>query len=97
MKTMERVMGHRPVWLRVVVSPGSGRIRLLPPRRFEGGREMVESGQPVAMLVHGSDQVEILAPVSGRVSSVMALEGEPVVAGQAIMAIEPENEAVPAT
>jgi biotin carboxyl carrier protein len=33
-----------------------------------------------------------VAPVGGRVSSVLALEGEPMVAGQAVMAIEPELE-----
>jgi biotin carboxyl carrier protein len=92
MRTVEHVMGHRPVWLRVVVSPGSGRIRLLPPRRFHDGRELVERGQPVARLVQGRNEVEILSPVGGRVSSVLALDGEPLVAGQPVIAIEPETE-----
>jgi hypothetical protein len=92
MRTMEHVSGHRPVWLRVVVAPGSGRVRLLPPRRFADGRELVERGQPVARLVQGSREVDILSPVGGRVSSVLALDGEPLVAGQPVMAIEPEAE-----
>jgi biotin carboxyl carrier protein len=92
MKTMEHLSGHRPMWLRVVVAPGPGRIRLLPPVRFAHGWELVERGQPVARLVQGGREIDIVAPVSGRVSSVMALDGEPVIAGQAVMAIEPEAE-----
>jgi biotin carboxyl carrier protein len=76
----------------VVVSPGAGRIRLLPPLRFAEGHELVEAGQAVARLIHGDRETEIVAPVSGRVSSVMALDGEPVIAGQPVMAIEPEAE-----
>jgi biotin carboxyl carrier protein len=92
MRTMEHLFGHRPVWFRVVVSPAAGRVRLLPPRTFQDGRELVEPGQPVARLVQGRTEVDIVAPVGGRVSSVLALEGEPMVAGQAVMAIEPEAE-----
>jgi biotin carboxyl carrier protein len=65
---------------------------LLPPRRFADGRELVERGQPVARLVQGNREIDIVSPVSGRVSSVMALDGEPLVAGQPVMAIEPEAE-----
>ncbi len=32
----------------LIVSPASGRLRVLPPVRFRGGREWVEAGQPVA-------------------------------------------------
>jgi biotin carboxyl carrier protein len=92
MRTVEHLSGHRPVWLRVVVAPGPGRVRLLPPRRFVDGRELVERGQPVARLVQGGMEIDIVAPVGGRVSSVMALDGEPVIAGQPVMAIEPEAE-----
>lgn len=92
MRAVEHVAGHRPVWLRVVVAPGPGRVRLLPPRRFADGRELVEEGQPVARLVQGSREVDIVSPVGGRVSSVLAIDGEPLVAGQPVMAIEPEAE-----
>jgi hypothetical protein len=92
MRTMEHVSGHRPVWLRVVVAPGPGRVRLLPPLRFADGRELVERGQPLARLVQGSREIDIVSPVGGRVSSVMALDGEPLVAGQAVMAIEPDAD-----
>ena len=92
MRTVEHVAGHRPVWLRVIVAPGPGRVRLLPPRRFADGRELVERGQPVARLVQGDRVIDIVSPVGGLVSSVMAIDGEPLVAGQPVMAIEPEAE-----
>jgi multidrug efflux pump subunit AcrA (membrane-fusion protein) len=82
-------LGHVPTTLRVVVSPGTGRLRYLPPRRFAGGVELVEAGQPVARLTGTGDDVLVRAPVDGRVSSVLGIEGEPVVAGQAVLAIEP--------
>jgi biotin carboxyl carrier protein len=89
---MNRTPGHRPVWLRVVVAPSAGRVRLLPPVRFHDGHEWVDAGQPVARIEHGGTSVEIVAPASGRVTSVLALEGEPVVAGQPVMAIEERVE-----
>lgn len=92
MRTVEHVAGHRPTWLRVVVAPSAGRVRLLPPRRFADGRELVERGQPVARLVQGGREIDIVSPVGGRVSSVLAIDGEPLVAGQPVMAIEPEAE-----
>jgi biotin carboxyl carrier protein len=76
--------------LRVVVAPGPGRLRLLPPRIFRGGTEWVEPGQPVARVEQGRHEVVLTAPVAGRVAAVLGLDGEPVVAGQAVLAIEPE-------
>lgn len=78
--------------MRVLVSPGSGRLRLLPPTVFRSGSEWVRRGQPVARLEQGVSQVLVRAPVDGRVTAVLGLEGEPVVSGQAVMAIEPETE-----
>jgi multidrug efflux pump subunit AcrA (membrane-fusion protein) len=78
-----------PVRLRVLVSPGTGRLRFLPPRHFEDGVELVEQGQPVFRLVRGKDEVIVRAPVSGKVSAILAIEGEPVAAGHAVLAIEP--------
>jgi hypothetical protein len=77
---------------RVLVSPGSGRLRFLPPRRFAGGFELVDAGQPVARLQQGRQDVIVRAPVTGTVSAVLGLEGEPVVAGQPVLAIEPSPE-----
>lgn len=78
--------------LRVVVAPESGRLRLHPPRAFRDGMEWVEAGQPVAHVERGASRVDILAPVAGRVAAVLGLEGEPVVPGQAVYAIEPDGE-----
>ncbi|HEX9891254.1 MAG TPA: hypothetical protein VGB28_04275 [Actinomycetota bacterium] len=74
---------------RVLVSSSSGRLRFLPPKRFERGMEVVEAGQPIARIVHGSGDQVLRAPFAGRVSAVMGLEGEPVVPGSAVVAIEP--------
>ncbi len=79
--------------LRVLVSPGPGRLRLLPPRVFRGGNEWVEPGQPAARVEQGRREVVVTAPVGGWVAAVLGLEGEPVVHGQPLMAIEPEGPA----
>lgn len=76
---------------RVLVSPGAGRLRFLPPKRFERGMEVVEAGQPIARVVHGTGDLMVRAPFAGRVSAVMGLEGEPVQAGHALVAIEPNG------
>jgi biotin carboxyl carrier protein len=86
----EHARALRPTSLHIVVAPGRGRVRLLPPRTFRDGREWVHMGQALARVEQGSREIEVLAPVAGRVSSVIALEGEPVMVGTAVMAIEPE-------
>jgi biotin carboxyl carrier protein len=79
------------VTFKVVVSPGSGRLRLLPPQRFEDGAEWVEEGQAVARIEQGRGEVVLRAPVGGRVAAVLGLEGEPVAAGHPVMAIDPRT------
>jgi biotin carboxyl carrier protein len=80
------------VTFKVVVSPGAGRLRLLPPQRFEDGAEWVEEGQPVARIEQGrGGEVVLRAPVGGRVAAVLGLEGEPVAAGHPVMAIDPRT------
>ncbi|HVM11494.1 MAG TPA: biotin/lipoyl-containing protein [Actinomycetota bacterium] len=74
---------------RVLVSPAAGRLRFLPPKRFERGMEVVEAGQPIARVVQGKGDLMVRAPFAGRVSAVMGLEGEPVQPGHALVAIEP--------
>jgi biotin carboxyl carrier protein len=54
--------------------------------------EMVEAGQPIARIQQGRVDIIVRAPVAGRVSAVLGLEGEPVTAGQAVLAIEPTIE-----
>jgi biotin carboxyl carrier protein len=79
------------VTFKVVVSPGAGRLRLLPPQRFENGAEWVEEGQAVARIEQGRGEVVLRAPVGGRVAAVLGLEGEPVAAGHPVMAIDPRS------
>lgn len=91
MTSTDTLQDSAPTTLRIVVSPGAGRIRLLPPRRFEGGIEIVERGQSLAVLEQGAARTDVLAPFAARVSSVLAIEGEPVTAGQALFAIDPQE------
>ena len=75
-----------------MITPAAGRVRLLPPARFFNGREIVHAGQPMARLERGRHHTIIRTPVKGAVSSVLAIEGEPVVPNQPLFAIEPEDE-----
>ena len=81
-----------PLDLWLVVTPGAGRVRLLPPRRFAAGREVVHAGQPLARLEQGQRRTVIRTPVKGAVSSVLAIDGEPVMPNQPLFAIEPEEQ-----
>ncbi len=81
-----------PLRLRLVVTPAAGRVRFLPPRRFVEGREIVDAGQPLARLEQGQHQTVVRTPIRGAVSSVLAIEGEPVLPNQPLFAIEPEDE-----
>ena len=74
---------------RLVLAPTAGRLRLLPPRRFERGAEVVEAGQPLARVELNGVDTLVLAPVAGRVSAVLCLDGEPVTRGTPVMSIEP--------
>jgi biotin carboxyl carrier protein len=79
----------------LVVSPASGRLRVLPPVRFLDGREWVEQGQPLARVEHGGLSDDILAPMHGRMGGVLGRDGEPVTAGQAVAWIEPGGASAP--
>ena len=83
-------LGGLPITL--LVAPAPGRLRVLPPRRFRGGREWVEKGQPVARIEHGADADVILAPMGGRMGGVLGRDGEPVKAGQPVAWMEAAGE-----
>jgi biotin carboxyl carrier protein len=72
----------------LIVSPTSGRLRVLPPVRFLEGREWVEAGQPVARVEHGASADDILAPMQGRMGGVLGRDGQPVKEGQPVAWIE---------
>ncbi len=73
--------------LRVVVAPVTGRIRMLPPRSFSGGRELLGVGQPVAVIDGGGGETTVTAPVGGVLDGLLVHEGEPVHRGQALFVV----------
>jgi biotin carboxyl carrier protein len=70
---------------RLLVSPAAGRMRHLPPVRFEDGVEWVEAGQPVAVIEQGNSAVEVRSPIDGRVAGILVRDGEPVMPGQPLV------------
>lgn len=77
--------------IQLLVTPVAGRLRILPPERFWQGRELVETGQAVAVIELG-DRTEHLvrSPVRGRLGSVLGNDGELVTPGQAVAWVERE-------
>ena len=73
----------------LLVAPHAGRLRILPPGRFEHGAEWIEAGQPVVRVEHGRDADLIVSPARGRLGGVLGRDGEPVKAGQAVAWMEP--------
>jgi biotin carboxyl carrier protein len=72
----------------LMVAPVPGRVRVLPARRFRGGREWIEHGEAVARIEHEGRSDVILAPVSGAMGGVLTRDGEPVKAGQPVAWME---------
>ena len=85
--------GALPIVL--LVSPCSGRLKILPPREFSAGSEWVEAGQPVARIEdsHGKAAADVLATHRGRLGGIMGRDGEPVRAGQPVAWMEAVAEA----
>jgi biotin carboxyl carrier protein len=71
--------------MRLVVSPGAGRLRLLPAARFQGGDEWVTGGQAIAEVSNGPIVHTVTAPHDARVAGVMVRDGEPVAQGQPLV------------
>jgi biotin carboxyl carrier protein len=71
----------------VVVAPGAGRIRLLPPVRFAHGAEVVARGQRIAVVQTSGGDRDVVTAVGGVVDGLLVHEGEPVHAGQPVMAV----------
>jgi hypothetical protein len=80
--------GRLPIVL--IVSPASGRLRILPPDTFRGGREWLEKGQPIAEVVHGPgrEPEQVLAPYRGFMGGLMGRDGEPIRQGQPVAWME---------
>jgi len=71
----------------LAVAPVAGRVRLLPPKAFAEGREVVTKGQAVAVVEGGVVRGTVVAPVAGVVDGLLVHEGEPVVTGQPVLAV----------
>lgn len=80
--------GRLPLVL--IISPSSGRLKILPPKKFRHGREWVDKGQPVAMIDHGAGKVpdEVPAPYKGYMGGLMGRDGEPIREGQPVAWME---------
>lgn len=80
--------GRLPIAL--IIAPKSGRLRILPPKTFQGGREWVEKGQALAMIEHsgGKEPDPVLAPYRGLMGGLMGRDGEPVREGQPVAWME---------
>lgn len=77
--------------LRVVVAPVAGRVRLLPPRDFRGGRELIGRDQPVAVINGGGSSTTVTVPVAGLLDGLLVHEGEPVQTGQPLMVVRTDT------
>ncbi len=79
--------------LRVVVAPVTGRVRMLPPRAFARGRELLGEGQAVAVIDGGGGQTTVTVTVAGLLDGMLVHEGEPVQMGQALLVVRTEEVA----
>ena len=74
--------------VRLLVSPGAGRLRHLPPVEFHDGAEWVSAGQCVALVEQGRGSVEVRSPIDARVAGILVRDGEPVAHGQPLVWLE---------
>ncbi|MGH2818806.1 MAG: biotin/lipoyl-containing protein [Actinomycetota bacterium] len=70
---------------RVVVSPCSGRFHPLPPESFTTEGEWVEPGQVLAEVHNADTVVEVRSAFRGWVMGMLALDGQPVKDGDALL------------
>jgi biotin carboxyl carrier protein len=74
--------------VRLLVSPGAGRLRHLPPVEFHDGAEWVTAGQAVAVVEQGRVAIEVRSPIDARVAGILVRDGEPVALGQPLVWLE---------
>ena len=80
---------HADISERVIVSPRAGRFRPLPPELFTSEGEWVEVGQAVAEVASGEDVVTVNSSCRGWMMGMLALDGQPVRAGEALFWVRP--------
>jgi biotin carboxyl carrier protein len=69
---------------RVVVAPAGGRFVPLPPEEFTTEGEWVEPGQKLGEIQQGDSAVPVTSGWRGWMMGMLALEGQPVRAGEAL-------------
>lgn len=70
---------------RVVVSPTAGRFRALPDEEFTTEGEWVERGETVGEIDKGQDLVPVRCDFQGWVMGALAVHGQPVTEGEALL------------
>ena len=73
----------------LVVAPAAGRMRHLPPVRFQDGQEYVSAGQAVAVIEQGTVTIQVTSPFDALVAGILVRDGEPVQPGQPLVWLEP--------
>ena len=69
---------------RVVVAPGVGRFHPFPPETFATEGEWVEPGQALGEVRLNGTSVPVVSPFRGWVMGMLALDGQPVLEGEAL-------------
>jgi biotin carboxyl carrier protein len=69
---------------RIVVSPGVGRFRSLPPESFASEGEWVEPGDVLGEIRDGESTIEVRSTFRGWMMGMLALDGQPVRQGEAL-------------
>ncbi|MGI8706861.1 MAG: hypothetical protein ACR2LG_01455 [Actinomycetota bacterium] len=83
-ETLFAVPETTPIRERVVVSPCSGRFVSLPPETFTSEGEWVEPGTILAEVVNNGDIEHVKSSFRGWVMGMLAIQGQPVKAGDAL-------------
>jgi biotin carboxyl carrier protein len=74
--------------VRLLVSPGGGRLRHLPPAQFRDGQEWISAGQAIAVVEQGGPTLEVRSPFDARIAGILVRDGEPVAQGQPLVWLE---------
>jgi biotin carboxyl carrier protein len=82
--TLEVIPDMVSIRERVVVAPHAGRFVPRPPEVFTTEGEWVEEGTVLAHIRTGSQELEVPASCRGWVMGMLAIEGQPVQAGEAL-------------
>ena len=69
---------------KLILSPSRGVVRVLDPKVGTDQGEIVEVGQPIAVIVNSGDEIEACSRFSGFLMEMLVTSGERVRPGQPI-------------